>query len=59
MIYQSRILSSQLQRGARAFPALLMTGQRCSGKTTFLRHSFPKADQGRARKRMCGQPSTT
>jgi hypothetical protein len=59
MMYQHASWRHNSSVEARALPALLTTGQRCSGKTTFLRHSFPKADQGRARKRMCGQPSTT
>jgi uncharacterized protein len=38
-----RRLSAPLQRGARAFPALLLTGPRRAGKTTLLRTLFPAA----------------
>lgn len=38
--YLPRILASTLQRAARTFPAVLVTGARQSGKTTLLRHEF-------------------
>lgn len=39
----SRTLTPQLERAARAFPALLLTGPRRAGKTTLLRSVFPHA----------------
>lgn len=44
MNYISRTIESELIRGARHFPALLLTGARRTGKTTVLRHLFPSAD---------------
>ena len=37
-MYLARALSNALQRSLDAFPAVLVTGPRQSGKTTFLRH---------------------
>jgi predicted AAA+ superfamily ATPase len=39
----ARRLAPQLQKAARAFPALLVTGPRRAGKTTLLRQTFPHA----------------
>jgi predicted AAA+ superfamily ATPase len=39
----NRALTPQLERAARAFPALLLTGPRRAGKTTLLRSVFPHA----------------
>ena len=39
-----RVLEAELVRAASAFSVLLLTGPRRSGKTTLLRHAFPKAD---------------
>ena len=38
-----RELGGQLQRAARAFAAVVLTGPRRSGKTCLLRHTFPQA----------------
>jgi len=43
MKYIPRILSGQVLRAAKHFAAVLLTGPRQSGKTTLLRHGFPKA----------------
>lgn len=43
MRYVPRDLTPVLRRAARAFPAVLVTGPRRSGKTTLLRHVFPRA----------------
>jgi len=38
-----RLLSAELVRAARNFPALILTGPRRAGKTTLLRRLFPRA----------------
>ncbi|MCY2965938.1 MAG: ATP-binding protein [Planctomycetota bacterium] len=43
MRYVTRELESEVQRAARTFPALILTGPRRSGKTSLLRHVFPDA----------------
>jgi len=43
MRYVPRLLTSQLTKAAKGFPALLLTGPRRAGKTTLLRRAFPKA----------------
>jgi predicted AAA+ superfamily ATPase len=43
MKYKPRLLERELRKAAAHFPALLVTGPRRSGKTTLLRHVFPKA----------------
>jgi predicted AAA+ superfamily ATPase len=43
MNYLPRRLARELRKAAAHFPALLVTGPRRSGKTTLLRHVFPKA----------------
>jgi hypothetical protein len=43
MLYTRRILSSEVDRAARAFSAVLLTGPRRSGKTTLLRTLRPDA----------------
>lgn len=43
MRYIHRILEKELLRASRAFPSLLVTGPRRSGKTTLLKKVFPKA----------------
>jgi predicted AAA+ superfamily ATPase len=43
MRFVDRALRPSLVRAARAFSALLLTGPRRAGKTTLLRHTFPKA----------------
>ena len=43
MRYVPRRLTKTLQQAARDFPAVVVTGPRRAGKTTLLRHLFPKA----------------
>jgi hypothetical protein len=43
MRYIPRLLDKELQKAARHFPALILTGPRRAGKTTLLRRCFPKA----------------
>jgi hypothetical protein len=41
-MYFNREISDRLQRAAQSSPAVILTGARQTGKTTLLRHSFPK-----------------
>jgi hypothetical protein len=41
--YVSRLLTPQLQKAARGFAAVVLTGPRRAGKTTLLRRAFPRA----------------
>ena len=43
MRFIARELGAQLLRASRGFPALIVTGPRRAGKTTLLRHLFPRA----------------
>jgi len=43
MRYIPRLLAVQLEKAARGFAALLLTGPRQSGKTTLLRRLYPRA----------------
>jgi predicted AAA+ superfamily ATPase len=44
MRYVQRTLAEIMRRAAKGFPALILTGPRRAGKTTLLRHMFPRAD---------------
>lgn len=44
MPFLPRLLAGELARAARNFPVVILTGPRRAGKTTLLRHLFPKAD---------------
>jgi predicted AAA+ superfamily ATPase len=43
MRYVPRLITPQIEKAARAFPALVLTGPRRAGKTTLLRRAFPTA----------------
>jgi hypothetical protein len=43
MKYLRRILEQQVRKAAGAFPAIVLTGPRRTGKTWLLRHLFPRA----------------
>lgn len=44
MSYIPRAAAEQIRKATRHFPAVLLTGPRQCGKTTLLRHVFPKAN---------------
>jgi predicted AAA+ superfamily ATPase len=43
MRYVPRLITGQIERAARGFAALVLTGPRRAGKTTLLRRAFPQA----------------
>src|SRR5436305_14550986 len=43
MRFVARTIQPMFVEAARSFPAVVMTGPRRAGKTTFLRHLFPNA----------------
>ena len=43
MRYVRRLMDTQLQRAARAFASVVLTGPRRAGKTMLLRRTFPGA----------------
>jgi len=43
MRYVPRLITPELQKAARSFPSVVLTGPRRAGKTTLLRRAFPKA----------------
>jgi uncharacterized protein len=43
MPYIPRLLGRQVEKAARSFAALLVTGPRQCGKTTLLRRLYPQA----------------
>lgn len=43
MRYVPRLITAQIEKAARGFAALVLTGPRRAGKTTLLRRAFPRA----------------
>ena len=43
MRYVRRLLEARVASALKAFPALVLTGPRCAGKTWLLRHLYPDA----------------